>query len=424
VNPESKERLVRVARDALSRARDDTIRQAPDVMRVPASHYTDPARFARERTRLFRRVPLMLAASCELPRAGDFKTLDVAGVPVLLVRHQDGQARAFLNGCTHRGSPIAAGCGNRASFVCNYHGWTFNRLGELVGIAARRDFGDVDPRRMHLKQFPLLERAGLIWGILDPNAALGTEEFLGGIEEQIAGFGFESWHYLDRRVLKGANWKLAFDAHLEFYHLPVLHRETFGPTISNRTLYYFWGPHQRLGRPSARPTFSIPEDHDLARLEGRPEAEWSEQALLFGEWILFPNVSLNRFYEGGQGVIISQVFPGAARDESITVQTYILERPPSEAERKKALDMLGFLEHVVRDEDLANSFAQQRVLDSGALEEVCFGRNEAGLQHFHRWLDAVIEADDVELARLFQPRRGGDPLAWLPPAVGASARHA
>ena len=422
MNGESKRALLRVAEDALAHSRDDTVRLAPDVMRVPAAHYTDADRFTLERERLFKRVPLMLAASCELQQAGDYKTMDVAGMPVLLVRHEDGRARAFVNACAHRGSPVAAGCGNRASFVCGYHGWTYNRLGELVGIAARREFGDVDLQRMRLVQLPLYEKAGLVWVILDPRSTLHVDDFLAGFEDQIAGFGFENWHFLDRRVLAGANWKLAFDAHLEFYHLPVLHRETFGPTISNRTLYYFWGAHQRLGRPSAGPSFSIPEDHDVARLQGRPREEWPEPALLFGEWILFPNVSINRFYEGGQGVIISQIFPGASRDESLTVQTYLLEKDPSEADRKKALGMLDFLEHVVRDEDLTNSVAQQRALDSGALAEVCFGRNEAGLQHYHRWLEAVLEADGAALAALFRAQRRDEPLAIMPLPSVAVAR--
>jgi phenylpropionate dioxygenase-like ring-hydroxylating dioxygenase large terminal subunit len=405
-----------VARDILARSREDSIRQAPEPMRLPASHYTDPQRFALERDRVFKRLPLLLAASCELPRAGDYKAMEVAGVPTLLVRQADGLVRAFLNGCTHRGASLASGRGNATRFVCPYHGWSFDRSGELVGIAARRDFGEVDSARLGLRRLPLLERAGLIWVILDPHARLEIDDFLAGYDELLAGFGFESWHYLDRRVLAGANWKLAFDAHLEFYHLPVLHRATFGPAMSNRTLYYFWGAHQRLSRPSPRASLSTPDEHDLLRMGDRPEHEWPTAALLQGEWIVFPNVSINRFYEGGQGVILSQIFPGASVSESLTVQTYLLEREPDAENREKALKLLDFLEHVVRDEDLITSVGQQRVLASGLLDEVCFGRNEAGLHHFHRWLAAVQDADDAGLAALLRSQRPDDPIA-LPSAA-------
>jgi phenylpropionate dioxygenase-like ring-hydroxylating dioxygenase large terminal subunit len=408
---DAREKLLTVAQDILAHSRDDSIRQAPDAMRLPASHYTDPQRFASERDRVFRRLPLLLAASCELPRAGDYKAMEVAGVPMLLVRQADGRVCAFLNGCTHRGASLAAGCGNASRFVCPYHGWTFDRSGELVGIAARRDFGDVDLARLGLKPLPLLEKAGLIWVIPARRSSLQIESFLAGYDELLAGFGFERWHYLDRRVLAGANWKLAFDAHLEFYHLPVLHRSTFGPAMSNRTLYYFWGPHQRLSRPSPSASPSAPEDHDLLRMRDRPRHEWPTQALLLGEWIIFPNVSINRFYDGGQGVILSQVFPGASVGESFTIQTYLLEREPDAENREKALKLLDFLERVVRDEDLTTSVGQQRVLASGVLDEVCFGRNEAGLHHFHRWLAAVLDADDESLAALFRTQGCDDPIA-------------
>ena len=38
---------------------------------------------------------------------------------------------------------------------------------------------------------------------------------------------------------------------------------------------------------------------------------------------------------------------------------------------------------------------QQQVLSSGLLGEVRIGRNEGGLQHFHRWLDRLVRAPDV-----------------------------
>ncbi len=417
-----REKLQQIAVDMLDCRQEDRLRQMPGFMRIPASHYTDPDHFSRECAGIFRRLPLMLAASCELPRSGDYKALDVAGVPVLIVRQQDGSARAFLNGCTHRGSPVTInGCGHAARFVCPYHGWTFGRDGSLVGIASRGDFGAVDPAAFRLKSLPLYESAGLIWVTLDPDTRLAPETFLAGLDGLLAGFSFENWHFVDRRELKGANWKLAMDAHPDFYHLPVLHRATFGATISNRAQYYFWGAHQRLGLHSENPNFPVPDDHDLMKQAGRPPSEWPVPAMLFGEWIMFPNVSINRFHEGGHGIIISQIFPGAHVGESITVQTYLLENEPDAETREKALKMLDFLEHVVRDEDLVTSVAQQRVLDSGLLDSVVLGRNEGGLQHFHSWIAAVLATGDDKLSTLFAAQNVDDVLAMPPPGIDIPA---
>jgi nitrite reductase/ring-hydroxylating ferredoxin subunit len=53
----------------------------------------------------------------------------------LVVRGTDGQVRAFLNVCRHRGNRLCrADDGNAASFTCAYHGWTYGNDGRLVGV--------------------------------------------------------------------------------------------------------------------------------------------------------------------------------------------------------------------------------------------------------------------------------------------------
>ncbi|ABD25641.1 Rieske (2Fe-2S) protein [Novosphingobium aromaticivorans DSM 12444] len=383
-------KLVADARHMLERLEKGTITPAPARTSRPSSIYTDEALFGREKERIFRKAPLMLAASCELRRAGDYKAMDVAGVPVLLVRGQDGTVRTFLNACTHRAAKLAHGCGHAARLTCPYHAWSFRLDGALLAVASRGVFGEVDAEESRLVSFPTTERAGLIWAVLDPDASPDFDAFLGGFDKLIAQFGFENWHHFESRSLPGANWKLAFDAHLEFYHLPVLHRATFGPGMSNLAEYFFHGPHQRLGLVTN--AGHVLEQDDVASLATLPEGEWPATPLLFGEWIIFPNVSINCFYKGGRGVIISQVFPGASVGESVTVQMFLHENPPAEDLVADARAMSDFLGQVVGEEDLPMSRGQQEVLESGLLPRVQFGRNEGGVQHFHEWIDRFVEA--------------------------------
>ena len=56
---------------------------------------------------------------------------------------------------------------------------------------------------------------------------------------------------------------------------------------------------------------------------------------------------------------------------------------------------------MVGDEDLPTSFRQQQALATGLLREVRFGRNEGGLQHFHNWVERIVEASDGALPGLF-----------------------
>ena len=63
----SRDELVRMARRNIAHVKADTIDQTPDVLRVPAANYTDPARFELERERVWKRTPLVLAPVSAVP---------------------------------------------------------------------------------------------------------------------------------------------------------------------------------------------------------------------------------------------------------------------------------------------------------------------------------------------------------------------
>ena len=111
-----------LARRALEHYRNRSTDQAEDVMHMPIDAYINPERYQREINAIFKRVPLALAMSLELPDAGSYVAVRMAGVPVLIVRGEDGVARAFINACRHRGAPVVEdGSGARARFTCPYH---------------------------------------------------------------------------------------------------------------------------------------------------------------------------------------------------------------------------------------------------------------------------------------------------------------
>jgi len=82
---------------------------------VAGRSHTDADQWRTEIDRVFKRAPLMLAFTAELPNPGDYKAMDAIGMPVLINRDKAGKVRAFLNVCSHRGAPVAGeGCGNCA----------------------------------------------------------------------------------------------------------------------------------------------------------------------------------------------------------------------------------------------------------------------------------------------------------------------
>jgi nitrite reductase/ring-hydroxylating ferredoxin subunit len=389
----SRAQLIDMARDNLAHAREGTINLQPDVLRVPASNYYDPERWRAEMDQVFKRMPLLLAMSCELREPGDYKAMDAVDVPVLICRGADGQVRAFVNMCRHRGAVLMGeGAGNAKRFTCPYHAWSYNQEGDLVGVYAPDDFGDIDKSCHGLIQLPVLEKAGLIWVVLDQNSTLDIENFLSGYDDLLAHFGFENWHLFDRRTLKGPNWKVAYDGYMDLYHVPILHRETFGADLPNQALYYPFGPHQRLTFP----------DPKLAELEDKPETEWPTTWLLDGVWTIFPHISIASFGGGGRSVMISQLFPGKTPGESITVQNYLMQDEPSEADKSEAQSQFDLLKTVVEVEDYGTGLRLQQALQTGAMDNVLFGRNEGGGHRFHGWVDRLLETEDADLNDLFK----------------------
>src|SRR5690606_41057120 len=111
----SREKLYEMLRSLVEHGKAGTMEQVDEVVAIPAADYTDEDKFEQEVERIFKRVPVTVAPSCELPEPGCYKAMDIAGIPVLVTRQKDGTAQAFLNSCTHRGNPVAQGSGKARS---------------------------------------------------------------------------------------------------------------------------------------------------------------------------------------------------------------------------------------------------------------------------------------------------------------------
>ena len=64
---------------------------------LPNAHYVDPAVFAEERDAVLFASWSGLAVAADVPEAGDAKPISFLGVPLLLIRDNDGDIRVFQN---------------------------------------------------------------------------------------------------------------------------------------------------------------------------------------------------------------------------------------------------------------------------------------------------------------------------------------
>lgn len=395
----SHETLVELTRRTLAHGLAGTIPLAEGIGRVPARNYLDPDRWRHEMEAVFGRLPLVVGYSGELGQPHAYKALEVAGVPLLLVRTAEGEVRGFVNSCSHRGAVVVPdGMGTARRFSCPYHGWTYDTDGRLVGVVDRDEFGPLDTDCAGLTPLPVAERAGIIFAGLRPGAPLEIDRFLCGYDAVLEQHRFAECHVVGSQSVEGPNWKVAYDGYLDFYHLPVLHRSTFGPKASNKAIYDSWGPHQRVSSPDKR----------TLGLDGVAEDEWPHEVLTGGVWTIFPHTSIAGFPvkdadgDGGLLYMMSTLYPGSTPDTSVTVQTFLAAFEPTESLHAVIAAQQQFLLGVVRDEDYYTGRRLQRALAVGAKEHVLFGRNELGGQRFHRWVDAILDAaTDEQLAKLF-----------------------
>jgi phenylpropionate dioxygenase-like ring-hydroxylating dioxygenase large terminal subunit len=372
------ERL-RDLREQRSTALADTVR------RQPASSYTDPARLRAEYRTLFRGHPLVVGLSGDLRHCGEYRALEVAGVPVLLVRGEDGTVRAFLNSCRHRGSPIVQGTGMAERILkCPYHAWCYDVEGRLLGQPmARGAFDEVPSEELGLVPLPVAETGGLI--LLRPRTDAGPIDgpaHLGELTEELAGYGLEDFTLFAERTLElRASWKQPYETFLESYHVFSLHRETISREIlSTPMLADFFGPHGRgvlLGRKTER---LIREDGDRYSLRNTGNIIY---------W-LFPNVVLSLPMTGHAELWLTYPDPDTPGRCTTTLRFYVPDAMATEERRPFWERMLDYTTRIVAEEDFPQQERIFQGLASGSHPGPVFGRNEPALIHFHRSIDEAL----------------------------------
>jgi nitrite reductase/ring-hydroxylating ferredoxin subunit len=360
----------------------NTTELADAIFRNPTTSYTCPKRAERERDVLFRSHPLFFGLSCELAKPGDYRTDDLSGVPILVVRTNSGQLRAFLNVCRHRGAKVASGSGSgKRTFVCPYHAFTYDLEGRPIRMHAE-GFPGLRREDLSLVQIPVAERYGMIWLRATPDGGeIDVDELLGGLGPEMASYDLAGYRqYKARTLVKDMNWKLVIDTFLETWHVATLHRETVGPIFQpNVNVFDAFGRNGRLIIPR----------RSMVELKREPESGWDFLKHSAIVYMLFPNALLvwqGDHFETWRSFPVGDSPAKCLTEAALFTPTAAI----TDQERRHWDRNFDLLMQTVDAEDFPVCVDIQRGFNASAQHYITFGRNEPALGHYHHSLQAAL----------------------------------
>lgn len=366
-----------------------TTAMADQVRLLPAATYIDPRRHVAERGLFFKKLPLVAAPSSALPDPGDFVTLDMAALPVVVVRGKDGTVRAFINVCRHRGNQVVAEpSGTRRSLVCQYHAWTYDLQGHCRTFVDREGFAGLDQDRYGLLELPTEERHGLVWVLPSPDGQMDLSAHLGAAYgTELEELGMSGFSIYRREMLRlPFNWKLGADTFQELFHVAYLHKNTVGPLLLGNV-----GAHEDFGRhyrhTGVRKTFP-----KMLTLPVEEQSIFPQSAMVH---LAFPNTLVIWQLDH---IEMWNFFPDGHLDGACQAHISMLIPEPAttDSARRHWQRNWDVLEASVMTEDFGTMEKIQKNLESGVLPDFVLGRNEIALQHFHRQLDDALATDGFD----------------------------
>lgn len=194
--------------------------------------YTDPAYEDAERRAVWQGGWIAVGFAGDVPRRGSVTPVDIAGLPLLLVRGRDDRVRVFHNICRHRGLKLVDRPGRTGSVIrCPYHAWCYRLDGTLdrtphVGGVGVDSHEALQPEALGLAEVRAATWFGVVFADLSGRAP-DFADAIAPLAQRWSDFAGREFHAGGEdstfEITVRCNWKLAVENYLESYHLPSVH---------------------------------------------------------------------------------------------------------------------------------------------------------------------------------------------------------
>lgn len=352
---------------------------------LPASWYTDPGIFQREKEAIFYRTWQYAGHKGFFQQPGDYVTVRICDQNVFVMMGGDGVLRGFYNVCKHRAHELLQGPhGNVSSvIVCPYHAWTFEREGGLRGARFASERPGFDKADFALSQVRIEEFGNCIFVNLDDDAA-SMAEMYGDVEQDIRGrlpflddlkpAGIQTDMLGD--TVQKAGWKVVVDNYVECYHCQHAHPD-FASLICMDKYRVDCGRYwsRQLAGEIRHDNSAYPVDTS----DGYQSSTF---------WYLWPNTTFN-ILPGGEELAVFAIRPIDAVTSSF--EGHMLTTGTVNQAR------CDYTAAVLAPEDIALCESVQRGLMSKGYSQgpiitgdAASGQGEQGIHHFHRLVHEAL----------------------------------
>lgn len=235
---------------------------------ITAERYYSKAWADKEWENLWTKIWHVAGRENELEEAGDYLVHDFMHESVIIIKQDDGSLRGFYNSCAHRGIRLVDQSSSAERFTCPYHGWVWEKDGDLSYVPDADNFPQGDPcGKVKLKEVRVGTWGGFVWYTMAESGP-SLLEYLDPFPTLYKNFPLEKLvRFFQVKIDIRTNWKFAPDNFSESYHVRTAHPQV-PPFVDQdhwiARLEMFPNGHGRTVQPF-RPSLTLPEgERDLS----------------------------------------------------------------------------------------------------------------------------------------------------------------